>query len=110
MCSFGGLYIIYKNKENNGKPHFTSNHAWAGLFCLANCVGLGLAGGIVLHPDFGIDKTNKTIRLVHKTFARLVLMLAWATAFLGLFELTQEPMTLATYGVPLLLLIPFTLM
>jgi Eukaryotic cytochrome b561 len=64
MCSAGGLYAIYKNKENHGSQHWTTTHAMAGVACILSCIGLGLVGGIVLHPDFGIDKTNKTIRYV----------------------------------------------
>ena len=64
MCSMGGLYAIYKNKENRGAQHFQTTHAMAGLACMLSCVGLGLVGGVVLHPDFGIDKGNKTIRYV----------------------------------------------
>jgi hypothetical protein len=62
-----------------------------------------------LHPDFGLDKTNQTIRYAHKTFARLVLGCAWATAVMGMYNMTQDPMELAIVGVPLLLFAPFTL-
>jgi hypothetical protein len=55
-------------------------------------------------------QTNKMIRLAHKTASRLSLMLAWITAFLGLFQLTTEPLMLVSYGVPLVLLVPFVLM
>ena len=110
VVSFAGLYCIYRNKENNGYDHLKTAHARIGAFVAVNCVALGLAGGIFLHPDFGVDKTNKTIRLAHKTASRLVLLLAWATAFLGLLQLTQNYVTLALYAVPLVALVPFTLM
>jgi hypothetical protein len=63
------MYAIYLNKENNGVQHFKSSHGKAGLALLLSCLGLGLVGGIVLHPDFGIDKTNKNIRYVEKYLA-----------------------------------------
>lgn len=69
MCSFGGLYAIYKNKENRGAQHWQTNHAMAGLACILSCIGLGLIGAVVLHPDFGIDKGNKTIRYVSMLLA-----------------------------------------
>jgi hypothetical protein len=66
-------------------------------------------GGVFLHPDFGIDKTNKTIRLAHKTFARVLLGGAWVTAFYGFYTMTQNPVDLAIFGLPLVVLAPFTL-
>lgn len=73
-------------------------------------MGLGLVGGIVLHPDFGVDKTNKTIRFAHKMGARVTLALAWGAAFSGIYKMTQDTTTLIMYGLPLLIFIPFTLM
>lgn len=82
-----------------------------GLGVVISSVSLGLAGSIFLHPDFGVDKQNKTIRFAHKTASRLVLMLAWVTAFLGLFGIAPEkPLLLAAYGLPLVALVPFVLM
>lgn len=110
MCSMGGLYAIYKNKENRGAQHWQTNHAMAGLACILSCVGLGLVGGVVLHPDFGIDKGNKTIRLVHKFSARVVLLFSWFTAFMGLYTLTQDTIPLLVFSVPLVLVSCVTLM
>ena len=62
-----------------------------------------------LRGTFGIDKTNQTIRLAHKTFARCVLASAWVTAFYGFYTITQNPVELAIFGLPLLVLAPFTL-
>lgn len=77
---------------------------------IINCIGLGLVGSIVLHPDFGVDKTNKTIRFAHKMASRIVLIIAWMTAFLGLYQMNVSNSILAMYGIPLLALVPFTLM
>jgi hypothetical protein len=85
-------------------------HAWCGVGVITSCVGLGLAGSIFLHPDFGIDKTNKLIRKVHKTASRLTLMFAWITAVVGLLQLTSNVTTIAMYAIPLIALVPFTLM
>ena len=62
IMAFGGLYVIYRNKELMGKEHITSTHAIFGIITMAGCVMAAMAGGIFLHPDFGVDKTNKTIR------------------------------------------------
>mmetsp|Transcript_23805 Transcript_23805/g.33290 ORF Transcript_23805/g.33290 Transcript_23805/m.33290 type:complete len:201 (-) Transcript_23805:443-1045(-) len=111
LCmALGGLYSVYQYKTDMGQEHFTSAHSIAGAGLLGSCVGAGMVGGIFLHPDFGVDKTNKQIRLIHKMFSRIILILSWVTAFLGLVQLTEEPMTLVAYGVPLMALIPFTLM
>ena len=110
LVSFGGIYAIYQSKENRGAPHYTSTHGKVGLALMLTCVGLGMAGGVFLHPDFGMDKTNKTIRFAHKTASRLTLIAAWMTAFVGLMSLTNDVTKLAMYAVPLVMLVPFVLM
>ena len=109
LVSLAGLYCIYENKNRNDFSHLKSSHSKIGLGVFLSSVGLGLAGGVFLHPDFGIDKTNKTIRLAHKTASRLTLMMAWFTAFYGVFSMKAEPVILAGYGLPLLALVPFVL-
>lgn len=109
LLSLGGFYAIYRNKNLWGKEHFTSTHGKAGLAVIVASIGAGMVGGIVLHPDFGVDKTNKTIRFAHKTFSRCVLASAWMTAFYGFYTTTQDPIELAIFGLPLLVLAPFTL-
>lgn len=115
-----------------------------GLACIVSCLGLGFVGGYVLHPDFGVDKTNKNIRyvsssvmmefncvnvqynwkdfacshlsqyicyrLAHKLGARVVLLLAWFTAFMGINSLNADPVALAIFGVPLMVIAPLTLL
>jgi hypothetical protein len=105
----GGLYVIYTNKSNNGADHFTSNHGKAGLACVVCSIGAGMAGSIFLHPDFGMDKTNKQIRFIHKTFARVVIACAWMVAVSGMYTLTSDIMSQAIVAVPLLVFAPFTL-
>jgi hypothetical protein len=73
-------------------------------------IGLGLVGGIALHPDFGMDKTNGTIRKLHKFTSRFIISLSWMTAIAGLYQLTQDVLILTMYIVPLLFLVPLTLM
>jgi hypothetical protein len=109
VLSLAGFYAIYHNKNMHERPHFTSYHGKAGLGLLLASLGAGMAGGIFLHPDFGFDKTNKTIRFAHKTMGRVILGSAWCTAFVGMYGMTQDPLSLALFGLPLLVLAPFTL-
>lgn len=62
MMAFGGLYVIYRNKESMGKDHITTLHALAGIITISAAVGPAVVGGVFLHPDFGIDKTNQMFR------------------------------------------------
>ena len=107
--AWGGYYVIYRTKELMGKPHLTTWHAIGGMICLVGCSLIGAAGAAFLHPDFGVDKTNKTIRFAHKTGARALVAAAWVVAFMGLRQLTTDTKLLALFGVPLLVLAPFVL-
>jgi protein-S-isoprenylcysteine O-methyltransferase Ste14 len=62
LLAFVGLYVIYMNKEKMGKDHITTAHALAGIVTLAGAVLPAVAGGVFLHPDFGMDKTNPMYR------------------------------------------------
>jgi hypothetical protein len=111
LLSCAGVYCIYLNKERNGYGHLKSQHSIAGVGVLCSCIALGMAGGVFLHPDFGVDKTNKTIRLGHKMASRIVLMLAWFTAFSGLQQMIPDKsLMLLPFGIPLLILVPFVLL
>lgn len=108
--SWLGFYVIYKNKDQMGKPHFATYHAIGGMVCLVGSSMIGAVGSIFLHPDFGIDKTNKTIRFAHKTSARVLLFMAWLVAFSGLATLTTDTIILGLFGIPLLAFAPFILL
>ena len=56
------MYVIYSNKEMNQKPHLTSYHSLMGITAVAGCIMAMIAGALFLHPDFGMDKGNKTYR------------------------------------------------
>jgi hypothetical protein len=93
-----------------GKKHLQTPHAIAGMSIFVSCIMIGMVGGVFLHPDFGMDKTNKTIRLAHKLSSRGLLMLAWFTAAMGLQQLTNDVVTLAMYAAPLVILTPLVLL
>ena len=85
-----GLYVIYSNKEMLSKPHFATLHGKLGLASYVAYVGLNLVGGAALHPDWGILKTNKSLRTIHKYSGRMALMLSWAAAYTGFSNLETD--------------------
>ena len=60
------FYVIYSNKAMNKRNHFTSLHGQSGGVILVLYLILAVVGFLGLHPDFGLLKTNKTVRAVHK--------------------------------------------
>ena len=110
VLACGGMYIIYRNKEIHGRPHFTSTHAWMGIVTMICSFLPAVAGAAFLHPDWGMDKTNKTYRFVHKWFSRTAIVSAYVTGYWGLTKMSQDPLVLAAYALPLLILTPFTLL
>lgn len=109
MLACGGMYIIYRNKDIHGRDHFTSTHAWMGIATMVCAFLPMVAGAVFLHPDFGMDKTNKTYRFIHKWLSRITIMGAYVTGYWGLTKMSQDPLVLAAYALPLLILTPFTL-
>ena len=110
VLALGGLAAIYHNKNLWGKAHFTSTHGKIGIAVMGCTLAPLLAGAVALHPDFGIDKTNKTIRKIHKVFSRILMAIAWGNSLYGLYGLRKEhPQELLLYGVPLVILMPLTL-
>lgn len=109
LLALGGFYAIYRNKNLWEKPHFTTVHGKAGLALLVSTLGPMLFGIVFLHPDWGLDKTNKDYRKIHKMFSRVCMAGSWGTALYGMYSMTKDPIELAIYGVPLLILAPFTL-
>jgi hypothetical protein len=109
MIALGGLYAIYHNKNLMERPHFTSVHGKAGVVLMVLTAPPMLAGAIFLHPDWGMDKTNKEIRKLHKYFSRTIMASAWATAMYGMYSMTKDPVELLIFGAPLLILAPFTM-
>lgn len=109
LMAIGGLYVIFINKRNFDKPHLTSYHSAAGIITVAGCITVMLVGGIFLHPDFGFLNKHTKIRLFHKWFSRMTVLLAWITCYMGLMQLTSNKIVLMIYALPLIILMPFTL-
>ena len=109
ITSFGGLYAIWRNKENMGKDHITSYHSYGGLISLVGLVLPALAGIIFLHPDFGFDKTNKSYRLAHKWVGRVFTAGGWISCVIGLSQMGGSTTELVMFALPLVVLAPFVL-
>lgn len=80
-----GWYVIYSNKEANGKPHLTTLHGKLGAISMLGYLSLGIVGLLALHPDMGMLKTNKTVRFFHKWLGRGFTALSWYVCVLGNF-------------------------
>ena len=81
--AFFGWYVIYSNKEMYGKAHLLSIHEKLGAFVMLGYTGLALFGGIALHPDWGVFKTNQLFRKIHKWGGRFFTAAAWICCVLG---------------------------
>lgn len=110
-------YVIYSNKEMNARKngraavHLTTTHGKLGVACFIGYIGLTLFGVVALHPDFGLLKTNTTLRAMHKWGGRLVTAAAWSTCVLGYLETdTQNTMMQFLFAVPLLVMGFFVLL
>mmetsp|Transcript_17039 Transcript_17039/g.39031 ORF Transcript_17039/g.39031 Transcript_17039/m.39031 type:complete len:205 (+) Transcript_17039:115-729(+) len=111
LLASGGFYVIYQNKINMGKDHFTTLHGKAGLTAFAGLSLPAVAGAVFLHPDFGIDKSNKLYRKVHKVVSRVLLLLAWGATISGFKTLIGDDyVTLAIFAAPVVIAAPFTLL
>ncbi len=82
-----GWYVIYSNKEMSKKQHVTTLHAKLGVGVLLGYIGLGLFGAVALDPAWGVFKTNKTFRAIHKFAGRAMTAGAWVVCVLGEFLL-----------------------
>lgn len=90
--------------------HLNASHAWMGLATMLCSFLPAIAGSVFLHPDFGIDKTNKLYRFLHKWCSRTAIAGAYVTGYWGLTKMSQDPLVLALYTIPLVILTPFTLL
>lgn len=94
-------YVIYSNKEMAGKAHLTSIHGKLGAAVMAGYIGLGIFGAVAFHPDFGIMKTHKLFRAVHKWAGRLFTAGAWVCCVLGFTTMQSELWKQVVFTLPL---------
>lgn len=81
-----GWYVIYTNKNMYGKPHLVTPHGKLGALVCVGYLLLGVGGAVALNPDFGIMKTNKTVRACHKWGGRILTVLSWLCCVFGEFS------------------------
>ena len=78
---WGGVHVV--PQIILGKSHLTTWHSWFGISAFVGYVGLAFAGAIGLHPDFGVFRTNKTIRTLHKWSGTALTFVGWTACVLG---------------------------
>ena len=81
-AGFGG-YVIWSNKEFYRKEHLTTPHGQLGAAVLSFFLVYPLFASILLTPDSGILRTNKTVRTIHKYSGRFLLAMSLVTSALG---------------------------
>ena len=89
---------IYQAKELQNKSHYTSTHGQGGLFDFLSFFGVAAVGAVGLHPDFGKQKTNQTLRYAHKMASRATIGLALFLCYTGLDKLTDDQFTMNAAG------------
>ena len=104
-----GYYVIWSNKEMLNKEHLTSLHGKLGAASVASFVVLGIVGALGLHPDFGMLKTNKLVRGIHKYSGRAGILTAWSAAFTGFVKYETRVQVQAPILLGLLALSFFTI-
>ena len=96
------FYVIYSNKGINHKKHLTTVHGKLGAAVLVGYTGLAIAGAVALHPDFGVLRTNKTVRAIHKWGGRFLTAAAWFVSVLGFITMQKSLVQRVAFGAPLL--------
>lgn len=83
-----GFFVIYQNKENNSKPHFTSWHGLLGLFqasLLGLQVTLGILAKYALMLPAAVRRFVPSIKTFHDLLGVGVVGLAAANMVTGFF-------------------------
>lgn len=82
LLVYMGFYVIYSNKSMLSKLHFQSTHSYLGVASILSFSSSAL-GFFSLHPTYGLFKTDKRIRQVHKWSGKITVILLWFTCFMG---------------------------
>lgn len=98
-----GWYVIYRSKEMRGKQHLTSTHGQLGFAVLVGNIGLFLFAFAALHPDWGVLRTNKLIRFVHKWGGRSIITASWVTCVLGFLPMQQDLTYRVLFAAPMVI-------
>jgi uncharacterized membrane protein len=101
LASFA-WYVIYSNKNMQGKKHLTSIHGKLGAFVLLGNLSLAVVGIIGLNPVWGFLRTNKNMRKVHKLSGRFMTAAAWVSCAFGFATIEKDYYYRAAFGLPML--------
>ena len=97
-------YVIYTSKEMKQKEHLTTYHGQLGAAVMVANLGLSVFGLAGLHPDFGVLRTNKLVRFMHKWSGRVIVGLSWVVCVLGFVRMSDDNMLYnAAYTIPLII-------
>ena len=101
LASFA-TYVIYTNKIMMKRQHFTTIHGKLGIAVMIGYTLLAIGGAAGLHPDFGVLRTNKSFRTIHKWVGRLLTAAAWTCSVLGFITMQKVVAYQILFGLPLL--------
>lgn len=92
-------YAIYLNKNINNKQHYKSTHGYLGLLAILAYIFIGIFGAVTLNPDFGVLKSNKTIRAAHKYAGKISTAFMWYVLATGKISLILSPNSLTNSSI-----------
>lgn len=105
-----GWYVIYDIKEERKKQHLKSWHGKVGAGVMIGYLAVGIFGAIALNPDFGLLKTNQTVRVAHKWAGRVLTLAAWWCCVTGFVPKNPELWKQLLFILPLLIAGPYILL
>ena len=97
-----GWFVIYSNKNMQGKKHLTSIHGKFGMLVITLNFALAAMGAVALNPDWGFLKTNKNFRSIHKFFGRAITTAAWLSCAFGFMTVEKDVYRRFAFFLPLL--------
>lgn len=97
-----GWFVIYSNKNIQGKKHLTSIHGKCGMLVILGNLALAVLGAVALNPDWGFLKTNKSFRSMHKFSGKAITAAAWLSCAFGFMTIEKDIYRRAAFFVPLL--------
>jgi len=103
LCMIG-LYAIYSRKEDLGKPHFTSWHAWAGMMTLAGFLLNAAHGTLRTMRLLGgnVNKSSQTLQWIWVSqFHRIAGVLSHIVGTFALVLGLYSAWGIATLGTPI---------
>lgn len=80
LCIFG--WYVAETDEQFKLTEKTLHHKLGGITWLSYVL-MGVGGFITLHPDYGIMRTNQTVRKFHHYGGKFLIALSWFVCVLG---------------------------